>query len=159
MIHVQPGDQLGVDKAHSHEPPVPPRQWHTVAADLVSMPATINGFIYALTIIDTFSRVAAVVPLKSKHARTVGRKLKAVFEAKWLGPPVTLLTDNGKEFTAGIIKKLCASYGVQQKFTTAYNPKANGTIERYNQTLICNIQLDVLSALTEASIFPKRENF
>ena len=133
----KPGGEI---KEPLHKAPIPPRPWHTVAVDLVAMPATADGFIYAFTAIDMFSRWAAVVPMKSKKALAVCGKLRSLFQNRWTGPPTVILSDNGGEFVVKSVRRLCARFGVQQRFVSPYNPKANGMIERFNQTLIRMLQ-------------------
>ena len=130
----------GMVKAPLNKPPIPPRPWHTVAVDLVAMPATKDGFLYAFTAVDLFSRLAAVVPLKSKKSIVVGKNLRNLFETKWLGAPTVLLSDHGGEFDSKIMCRLCKKYGVQQAFSSPYNPKGNGMCERFNKTLIHLLQ-------------------
>lgn len=47
-----------------------------------------------------------------------------------------LLSDQGKEFTGGLIKEICKLMGTKKTFTSAYNPEANGSVERANRTLV-----------------------
>ena len=92
------------------EPPFPPRPWHTIAVDLVALPATSDGYLYAFIAVDLFSRLASVIPLKSKKSMIVGKNLRNLFETKWLGPPTTLLCDRGGEFTSKLFGRLCMAY-------------------------------------------------
>jgi len=114
-------------KESLHETPIPPRPWYTVAIDLVSLPATSKGFLHVLTIIDMFTRFVITIPLKNKLSKTIAEKLSNVFSIQFLGSPVILLSDQGAEFVANIVDKLCKREGITQKFTAPYNPKANGT--------------------------------
>ena len=99
-----------------------------------------RGYLYALVLIDLFSRFGFALPLRTKTAGEVARNMRRVFDQKWLGAPTILLSDNGKEFTARACKRLCLCFGVTHKTITAYNPKGNGTVERFNQTLIRSLQ-------------------
>ena len=47
-----------------------------------------------------------------------------------------LLTDQGGEFCAQLNDMLCAFYGYRHQFIHKGNPRANGRVERFNQTLI-----------------------
>jgi len=116
-----------------HECPVPPRPWHTIAVDLVKLPATSDGFLYVMTVIDLFSRLVGVIPLKSKLSQVVANQL---FSYNLLGSPAILLSDQGSEFIAESVRKVCKRFGILQRFVATYNPKANGTVERFNRTLI-----------------------
>ena len=58
---------------------------------------TKSGNIYALTVIDYYTKWCEAIPLKSKDAYTV---VDAGFRQIFcrFGPPRFLITDNGKEF-------------------------------------------------------------
>eukprot|EP00731_Ephydatia_muelleri_P011380 Em0006g274a len=52
-----------------------------------------------------------------------------------MGLPKVITTDNGTEFKNDLNKHLMELLGIEQRFTTAYHPQANGLVERFNQTL------------------------
>jgi transposase InsO family protein len=52
------------------------------------------------------------------------------------GPSISLFTDNGPQFTAKFFQDVCAELGVKKTFTTAYHPRTNGQVERYNRTIL-----------------------
>jgi hypothetical protein len=56
------------------------------------------------------------------------------------GPPVSLLTDNGPQFTAKFFQAVCSELGIQKVFTTAYHPHENGKVERYNRTILASLR-------------------
>jgi hypothetical protein len=56
------------------------------------------------------------------------------------GPPVSLLTDNGPQFTAKVFKAVCAELVIHKVFTTAYHPQTNGQVERYNRTILASLR-------------------
>ena len=86
--------------------------------------------------IDVFTKLSASIPLKLKHVRVVANNLLRVFTNGLLGSPVILLSDQESEFASEIFEKMCKRLGITHKFLATYNPKANGTVERYNRTLI-----------------------
>ena len=50
------------------------------------------------------------------------------------GCPLTIHSDNGKEFTNQLLEKLLARLEVAHTFTPAYNPQSNN-VERFHRTL------------------------
>jgi hypothetical protein len=56
------------------------------------------------------------------------------------GPPVSLLTDNGPQFTAKFFQAVCAELEIHKVLTTAYHPQTNGQVERYNRTIIASLR-------------------
>ena len=51
------------------------------------------------------------------------------------GIPKTLISDNGSHFINIYITSICDKFGIQHNRTSAYNPQANGLVERLNQTI------------------------
>lgn len=67
------------------------------------------------------------------HAYGVAWALMHLFAQ--VGLPKEILTDRGKPFTSGVLKVLCQTLGITQKFTAIYHPQTDGLVERFNQTL------------------------
>jgi transposase InsO family protein len=53
---------------------------------------------------------------------------------------VSLLTDNGPQFTAKYFQAAYAELGLSKVFTTAYHPQTNGQVERYNRMMLANLR-------------------
>jgi len=105
--------------------------------DLLQLPVTRKGNKYLLVLVDILTSYAVAVPLQDKSSANVAAALKRnVLENRLLGPPVKLLSDNGLEFVNQTLERLLKKYGTQQVLTTPYNPKANGTTERLNRTIL-----------------------
>jgi hypothetical protein len=79
------------------------------------------------------------VPLRTVTALSVARALcdrwAYVYET-----PVSLLTDNGPQFTAKFFQTVCDELEIKKVFTTAYHPQTNGQVERYNRTIIASLR-------------------
>lgn len=109
-------------------------------ADLADLRNLNMGVPYALTIVDTFSKFAFVLPMPDKTGPTTARLFDALFSRRpILESPVSqfkpqlLLTDRGSEFTSKQTYSVCKFHRVFQIFTFSYTPL--GMIERFNQTL------------------------
>lgn len=50
--------------------------------------------------------------------------------------PEQLHSDQGRNFESRVIKELCALANVKKTRTTPYHPMCNGSVERFNQTLL-----------------------
>lgn len=104
-------------------------------ADLVEMgnySAFNRGYRFLLTIIDTFSKYAWAVPLKSKNASDVTNAMKSIF-IKESRSPVHLQTDDGKEFFNKEFQNLMRKYRINHYST--YSVIKASIIERFNRTL------------------------
>jgi transposase InsO family protein len=62
--------------------------------------------------------------------------------------PARLQSDNGKEFTAGIIKELCQSFGVKQIHGSIGRPQTQGAVERSNRTIKDKISAQLMLSPT-----------
>ena len=108
----------------------------SVAMDILGpLPRTKHGNRFLLVITDRYSKVTKTVPLRVITALSAAR----AFLDHWVyayGAPISLLTDNGPQFTAKFFQAVCAELGVKKVFTTAYHPQTNGQVERYNRTIL-----------------------
>ena len=103
-------------------------------ADIVEMCVYANMnkmYRYMLTVIDTFSKFAWVVPLKSKTAKEVTAAMSYIFNQGRL--PKNLQTDNGKEFYNNQFSSLMQRHNINH-YSTFSTLKAS-IIERFNRTL------------------------
>jgi transposase InsO family protein len=92
-----------------------------------------NGIAWLLTIVCIFSKFLWAIPIADKRAETVGKALAKLF-SQW-GPPNILQSDNGKEFTAGVIDHICQALGIEVRHSRPRHPMSQGQIERLNQTV------------------------
>lgn len=103
----------------------------TLQADLIEMPPDRNRK-YGLTVIDTFSKMAYVRPLKTKTGAEVTRAMKSVLDS--IGHPVkNLQVDLGKEFYNADMTRLLDKYRINRYST--YTSKKAAIVERFNRTL------------------------
>jgi hypothetical protein len=51
------------------------------------------------------------------------------------GAPSRLLSDQGKNFLSNLVKGVCVFFKTEKIQTTAWNPKCDGLVERFNKTL------------------------
>ena len=90
-----------------------------------------DGFVYLLTVIDCFSKMAYVVPLKRKTGEEIVNALNHIYEGK--DTPTTVITDAGKEFTNKLTQDWFKKHDIQ--FHIAYGMHKAQFIERFNRTL------------------------
>jgi hypothetical protein len=72
-----------------------------------------SGVWCVLTIIDIYSKLTQVYPLKAKSGQEVTVSLLTFF--KKFGPPVVLQSDNGKEFTNSFLKIFTLKWEIKRK--------------------------------------------
>lgn len=93
---------------------------------------------YILTVICQFSRFLEAFPIVNQTAETVAKVLVNEIFTRY-GTPKILLSDLGTNFTSTLLKEICKILKIKKIFTTAYNPKANGKLERTHRDLANSI--------------------
>ena len=101
--------------------------------DLAQLPRSVDGMVYILLMIDVFTGFVVLTALPNKEDATVARAVWNVFCI--IGLPRILQSDNGDEFTNRIIRALCRITGIDRRFIAAYNPRADGKVERAVKTV------------------------
>ena len=94
-----------------------------------------KGFRYVLVVIDVMTRFCIAEPLRSKEAIEVATVFFNSVVCKQ-GVPVTLVTDQGREFTNKVLEGISKLLNMSHVKTTPYHPQANGIIERCNGTVV-----------------------
>lgn len=90
-----------------------------------------DGIVYLLTVIDCFSKMAFVAPLKKKSGENIVNALNQIYEGK--DTPTTVITDAGKEFTNKITQDWFKKHDIQ--YHIAYGIHKAQFIERFNRSL------------------------
>jgi len=95
---------------------------------------TKEGYVGNLVIIESLSDWPWVRSIKSKNMEEIaGHFLDYIAE---FGPPKEIMTDLGKEFTNSLLEEMLKQINVVHKTTSAYNPRVNGKVERFNRTFV-----------------------
>ena len=95
---------------------------------------TPRGATIILVLLDHFTRWVELVALKKAEVSDVVSCLRDVWMPK-NGVPVVLLSDNGPQFTAAVLRDFCTSIGVRKIYSTPYHPQGNSVVESYMRTL------------------------
>ena len=118
-------------------PPVTSRLAH-LHMDIVGPFTPYKGMVYALTIIDRFTRWPEAIPIPDVSTETI---LHA-FTERWIalyGCPVSITTDRGPQFESQLFADTMKTLGCHHARTTAYHPEANGMVERFHRHLKASI--------------------
>ena len=107
-----------------------------IAMDLLGpLQKTPRGNKYLLVIVDRFTKLVRAVPMGDTKAWDLAK----AFTRHWVfvyGPPKTVLTDKGTNFTSKFMLEVHRSLGIRSRMTTAYHPQTNGQTERFNRTIV-----------------------
>lgn len=119
-----------------------------VALDLLGpLPRSDSGNVWVLVVGDYCSKWMEAFPLPDAKAETVAAKFVSEFVCRF-GVPQELHSDQGTNFESAVFAEMCRLLGIRKTRTTAYNPKSDGMVERFNKTLV-----NIVSMLIE----PKRK--
>lgn len=93
-----------------------------VTADIVGpiIPCSERGQRYILVVVDYATRYPEAVPMKSIESERVAEELLNIFSR--LGFPSEILTDQGTQFTANVMKEISRLLSIKQLTTTPYKP-------------------------------------
>ena len=122
--------------------------WYEVAVDLIG-PWTaktdhFNGEFYALTCIDTTTKLVELTCIDTKSSDAIARK----FENTWLAQyprPARVVHDNGGKFTGYAFASLLCALNIKDISTTSKNPQSNAICERMHQTMATVLKTLLLS--------------
>ena len=105
-----------------------------VCLDFTKIDPSKTGKENVLVITDAFTKFSLAVCTPNQTAKTVAK----ILVEKWFhvyGVSSRIHSDQGRCFDSNIIKALCKMYGVEQSFTSPYNPRGNIFCKCFNRTL------------------------
>jgi len=100
---------------------------------------TVDGNRYVFVMSDRFSKLTRTVALRHITAGTVASAFLTAWVAAY-GPPDCVLSDKGRQMDNSFFRAVMKMLGTRCKYTTPYHPQTNGQVERYNRTLLNQIQ-------------------
>lgn len=99
-----------------------------------------NNMTFALTIVDSHSKLCEAEALKNKEVLTVIKGINAIFDRlKPSWKPKTILADNGGEFDKTFENSMKRNHNIRVIHTNPYKPASNGGCERLNRTIKTNV--------------------
>ncbi|KRZ71003.1 Retrovirus-related Pol polyprotein from transposon TNT 1-94 [Trichinella papuae] len=99
--------------------------------------ATPSDHRYIMTLIDDYSRFTVVYLLKTKDEAVDRIKdYVATLHTRFGRNPVTLRTDNGREYVNQRLRNFLREKGIEHQFSAPYTPQQNGVAERKNRALV-----------------------
>ncbi|OBZ81591.1 Transposon Tf2-6 polyprotein, partial [Choanephora cucurbitarum] len=113
---------------------VPTEQQSRKSPSRREMPKTIYGNKWLLVAVDYLINwpIARAVPVASQEAVADFIYEEIVMR---FGCPTEIITDRGANFTSGLVKAYVKRLSVNHELTSAFHPRTNGKVERYNGVL------------------------
>ena len=109
-------------------------RFENIHVDIVGPLIASNGYRYILTAIDRFSRWFTATPMRDITAEIT----MEIFMNGWIqhfGCPLTVVTDQGSQFTSHLWKSYMKILGIKHITTTSYHPQSNGIVENVHRRL------------------------
>lgn len=114
--------------------PIPDAPFRHVHIDIVGPLPVSGGFSHLLTVMDRYSRWPEVFPLQSTTSAVCAQQFLLGWVARY-GLPVHISSDRGPQFISSLWEHMAQTLGIKVRRTTAYNPEANGLLERWHRSL------------------------
>ena len=113
------------------------RPFQKIVMDIVGTihPSSYMGNSCILVITDEFTKYGDAIPLPNMTAPTVAKALVTQYFCKH-GAVEELLTDRASNFCSSLMKEVAALYQMTMSHGAAFNPRTQGSCERFNRTLI-----------------------
>ena len=111
--------------------------------DIVSMSRVKYKGIQQRYVLDVFSRYVWLRALPRKSSKAVTKAVETIYEEH--GPPKTVQSDNGGEFK-GEFDRYLDHHGIDHARSRAYNPQAQGKVERSHRSLKKLIHYDMIGS-------------
>jgi hypothetical protein len=118
---------------------IPKNRWcfrDRTSMDLTELPVTLQGSCKVLVVVEYATRFAWAIPFKADPTALEVLFYLTNFIFGVIGWPRELLSDNGGNMCAKVIKDACARHGCLKKESSIYNPQGNGKAENMVQQVI-----------------------
>lgn len=106
-----------------------------VSMNFLSLELSVSGYQKILVITDHVSKYSWAAATRDQTANTTARMLWH-HVVQPFGCPARFHSDQGPNFEAAVVQRLCDLYGVKKSHSTPYHPEGNGLSERFNRTLL-----------------------
>lgn len=103
-----------------------------------------------LTIVDAFSKYAQAYHLRDGTAVSVVQALLRFCTHH--GIPITIVTDNGTEFTNQLVAEFVRMHKIQHHRVAPHAPNENGIVERFHSTILEHLRILKIGQKSESVI-------
>ena len=113
----------------------PNKSWVHITADFIVKLPLSRGYNSILVVCNRLTKMAHFIPTTEK---TLAEGLAVLFRDhvwKLHRLPESIISDQGAQFAAGLMKELNGMLGIETKLLTAFHPQTDGQTEQANQEL------------------------
>jgi transposase InsO family protein len=116
-------------------PETPTEPWKNITADFITGLPEAQGFDMILVVVDRSKKQMHTIPTTSETSALGLAKLYQDNVWKLHGLPNSIISDQGPQFAAELMKELNKILGIQTRLSTAFHPQTNGQTKHANQEL------------------------
>lgn len=109
--------------------PIPLRPWSHISMDLITGLPVSNSNTVILTIVDCFSKMVHLNPLKKfpSAKELTETRVQEVFRLQ--GWPTNIFSDQGPQFISQIWREFCDLLGIQVSLCSGFHPQTDAQTE------------------------------
>lgn len=127
---------------------ITPAPFSSICIDTLSLTPTPRGYKYVHVVVDFCTRFVVAWPARSNSTAELASGFNDFYLSRF-GAPKSIQSDNGSTFISDLFKNLCAIWGVNQKFSSAFLSRSNGAVERANRTILTRVRTLISKSQTE----------
>ena len=128
---------------------VPERPWRSISMDVLGPFLPSKGFEHALVVVDRFSSLVKLVPMKKKYTirDIVDPLISKVY--CYHGISQEIISDRGRQFISNFFRELHKAFDVHLMPSTAFQQQTNGSVERTIKMITQTLRAYVNAKLTD----------
>ncbi|HMD80118.1 MAG TPA: integrase, partial [Anaerolineales bacterium] len=124
-----------VDRPKSIPTPMPNKPYEVIYIDYLHVAKSNKGNSELLVIVDSFSGDVELIPTAAATAEAAVDAILLNVLARRLKLPI-FINDQGSHFTAVELQLVIKSLNGESRFTSGYNPRSTGKVERMNRCVL-----------------------
>jgi len=114
---------------------IPEKLWMHISVDFITKLPLAQEYDSILVVVNRLTKIVHFIPTTEKTSAEGLARLFRDNVWKLHGLLESIISDQGPQFTAGLMKELNGMLGIKSKLLTVFHPQIDGQTERVNQEL------------------------